>query len=150
MATYFHIFFKAKVPTLYIYHFKKMTSDMPKVYQYLNPEINEAIEKLYLNKNINSKEQKEKSILELHKYFIQRLSKSLEKGNILEVTDLILDKSIKISEITDNYDWPSAESLKVPNLFRNTNLLYIYVKNRLNMLSGKGKRFIKDGFIVVI
>ena len=118
---------------------------MPKVYQYLNPEINEAIEKLYLNKNINSKEQKEKSILELHKYFIQRLSKSLEKGNILEVTDLILDKSIKISEITDNYDWPTAESLKVPNLFRNTNLLYVYVKNRLNILSGKGKRFIKDG-----
>jgi hypothetical protein len=122
-----------------------MISEMPKIYQYLNPEINEAIEKLYLNININSKEQKEKGILELHKVFIQRLSKSLEKGNILEVTDLILDKSIKISEITDNYDWPSAESLKVPNLFRNTNLLYIYAKNRLNMLSGKGKRFIKDG-----
>ena len=63
---------------------------MPKIYQYLNPEINEAIEKLYLNINTNSKEQKEKGILELHKVFIQRLSKSLEKGNILEVTDLYL------------------------------------------------------------
>ena len=123
---------------------------MPKVYQYLNPEINEAIEKLYLNININSKEQKEKGVLELHKFFIQRLSKSLEKNNVLEVTDLILDKSLKISETTDNYDWPTAESLKVPNLFRSTNLLYVYTKNRLNMLSGKGKRFIKDGPIKAI
>lgn len=122
-----------------------MKSEMPKIYQNLNPEINEAIEKLHLNINKNSKEQKEKGILELQKTFIQRLSKSLEKVNIMEVTDLILDKSIKISEITENYDWPSAESLKVPNLFRNTNLLYVYVKNRLNMLSGKGKKFIKDG-----
>ena len=122
-----------------------MISEMPKIYQNLNPEINEAIEKLHLNINKNSKEQKEKGILELQKTFIQRLSKSLEKVNIMGVTDLILDKSIKISEITDNYDWPTAESLKVPNLFRNTNLLYVYVKNRLNILSGKGKRFIKDG-----
>ena len=121
-----------------------MKSEMPKIYQNLNPEINEAIEKLHLNINKNSKEQKEKGILELQKTFIQRLSKSLEKVNIMEVTDLILDKSIKISEITENYDWPSAESLKVPNLFRNTNLLYVYVKNRLNMLSGKGKKFIKS------
>ena len=124
-----------------------MISEMSTIYQYLNPEINEAIEKLYLNININSKDQKEKGMLELHKTFLERLSKCLEKGNILEITDLILDKSIKISEITDNYDWPTAESLKVPNLFRNTNLLYIYVKTRLNMLSGKGKKFIKEGAV---
>ena len=118
---------------------------MSQTYQYLNPEINDAIEKLYLNININSKDQKEKGILELHKCFIEKLSKSLSKGNLLEVSDLILDKSIKISEITENYDWPSAESLKVPNLFRNTNLLYVYVRTRLNLLSGKGKKMIKDG-----
>ena len=61
------------------------------------------------------------------------------------MTDLILDKSIKISEITNEYNWPTAESLKIPNLYRYTNLLYVYVKARLNMLSGKGKKFIKDG-----
>ena len=122
-----------------------MISEMSKIYQYLNQEINEAIDKLYLNINLNSKDQKEKGILELHKTFIQRLSKCLEKGNIYEVTDLILDKSIKISEITNEYNWPTAESLKIPNLYRYTNLLYVYVKTRLNMLSGKGKKFIKDG-----
>ena len=41
---------------------------MPKIYQYLNPEINEAIEKLYLNININSKEQKEKDRKIIFKY----------------------------------------------------------------------------------
>ena len=122
-----------------------MIYEMSKIYQYLNQEINEAIDKLYLNINLNSKDQKEKGILELHKTFIQRLSKCLEKGNIYEVTDLILDKSIKISEITNEYNWPTAESLKIPNLYRYTNLLYVYVKARLNMLSGKGKKFIKDG-----
>ena len=127
-----------------------MISEMSQIYQYLNPEINEAIEKLYLSLNLNSKDQKEKGILELHKTFIQRLSKCLEKGNIIEITDLILDKSIKISDITENYDWPTAESLKVPNLFRNTNLLYVYVKSRLNMLSGKGKKMIKDGAIKAV
>ena len=127
-----------------------MISEQSQIYQYLNPEINEAIEKSYLNVNINSKEQKEKGIQELHKTFIQKLSKSLEKGNLLEVTDLVLDKSIKISEITENYDWPTAESLKVPNLFRNTNLLYLYVKARLNMLSGKGKKIAKEGPVKAI
>ena len=122
-----------------------MISEMSKINQNLNPEINEALDKLYLNINTNSKDQKEKGILELHKTFLQRLSKCLEKGNISEVTDLILDKSLKISETTNEYDWPTAESLKVPNLFRHTNLLYVYVKSRLNMLSGKGKKFIKDG-----
>ena len=122
-----------------------MISEMTNIYQYLNPEINEAIEKLYLNINLNSKDQKEKGLLELHKTFLQRLSKCLEKNNILEVSDLILDKSIKISDVTDNYDWPSAEFLKVPNLYRNTNLLYVYVRARLNMLTGKGKKFTKDG-----
>ena len=123
---------------------------MSKVYQYLNPEINEAIERLYLNINLNSKDQKEKGLLELHKTFLQRLSKCLEKKNILEISDLILDKSIKISDVTENYDWPSAESLKVPNLFRNTNLLYVYVKTRLNMISGRGKKFTKDGAVKAV
>jgi hypothetical protein len=127
-----------------------MISEMSQIYQYLNPEINEAIEKSYLSLNLNSKDQKEKGILELHKTFIQRLSKCLEKGNIIEITDLILDKSIKISDITENYDWPTAESLKVPNLFRNTNLLYVYVRSRLNMLSGKGKKMIKDAAIKAV
>lgn len=118
---------------------------MSQITQYLNPEINEAIEKLYVNTNINSKDQKEKGIQELQKTFIQRLSKSLEQQNKLEVTDLILDKSVRISEVIENYDWPTTESLKVPNLYRNTNLLYLYVKARLNMLSGKGKKMAKEG-----
>jgi beta-galactosidase beta subunit len=52
-----------------------MISEMSKTYQHLNPEINEALDKLYLNINTNSKDQKEKGILELHKTFLQRLSK---------------------------------------------------------------------------
>ena len=103
-----------------------MISEMSKIYQYLNQEINEAIDKLYLNINLNSKDQKEKGILELHKTFIQRLSKCLEKGNIYEVTDLILDKSIKISEITNEYNWPTAESLKY-QIYTDIQIYYMFM-----------------------
>lgn len=124
-----------------------MISELSEIHLQLNPEINEAIEKLYLNININSKEQREKGKLELQKTFLERLSKQLEKSNKREISDLILDKSIVISEITQDYDWPLAESLKVPNLHRSSNQLYIYVRTRLNFLSGKGKKHIKDGAI---
>ena len=127
-----------------------MLSEISQTYRQLNPEINEAIEKHYLNLNLTSNEQQKKGVLELHKFFLERLSKNLEKGNISEITDLILDKSIKISEITKEYDWSPAEILKVPNLFRNTNLLYTYVRARLNMLSGKGVKIMKDGALKAI
>ena len=117
---------------------------MSNIHQYFNLEINEAIEKFYLNLNINSQEQKEKGVLEIQKIFLEKLSKNLEKSNTLEISDLIIDKSIKISEITNNYDWPSVETLKVPNIFRNTNYLYNYIRARLNLLSGKGKKHFKD------
>ena len=117
---------------------------MSHIHQYFNPEINEAIEKFYLNLNVNSQEQKEKGMLEIQKTFLDKLSKNLEKSNTLEISDLIIDKSIKISEITNNYDWPSVETLKVPNIFRNTNYLYNYIRTRLNILSGKGKKHFKD------
>ena len=122
-----------------------MLPEISRTYHYLNPEINEAIDKLYLNLNLSSNEQQKKGVMELHKYFLERLSKNLEKRNALEITDLILDKSIKISEITKEYDWTPAETLKVPNLFKNTNLLYTYIRARLNMLTGKGVRTMKDG-----
>lgn len=122
-----------------------MTSEIPPTHHQYNLEINEAIEKLYLNININSKDQREKGILELHKTFLSILSKHLEKKNEEEISDLILDKSIHLSEITQEFDWPSAESLKVPNLYRFANQLYIYVRTRLNLLSGKGKKHIKEG-----
>ena len=122
-----------------------MIPEISQTYRHLNPEINEAIEKQYLNLNLASNEQQKKGVFELHKFFLERLSKNLEKGNIAEITDLILDKSIKISEITKEYEWTPAETLKVPNLFRNTNLLYTYVRTRLNMLTGKGIKLMKDG-----
>ena len=122
-----------------------MIPEISRTYQYLNPEINEAIEKLYLNLNLASNEQQKKGVVELHKFFLERLSKNLEKRNALEITDLILDKSIKISEITKEYDWSPAETLKVPNLFKNTNLFYTYIRARLNMLSGKGVKTMRDG-----
>ena len=127
-----------------------MIPEISRTYHYLNPEVNEAIEKLYLNLNLNSNEQQKKGVVELHKYFMERLSKNLEKRNALEITDLILDKSIKISEITKEYDWSPAETLKVPNLFKNTNLLYTYIRARLNMLTGKGVRTIRGGEIKAI
>ena len=127
-----------------------MIPEISRTYHYLNPEVNEAIEKLYLNLNLNSNEQQKKGVVELHKYFMERLSKNLEKRNALEITDLILDKSIKISEITKEYDWSPAETLKVPNLFKNTNLLYTYIRARLNILSGKGVRTIRGGEIKAI
>lgn len=124
-----------------------MFSDIPQTHQTYNPEINDAIEKLYLNININSKGQREKGILELHKTFLSLLSKHLEKTDKEEISDLILDKSLRLSEITQEYDWQTAESLKVPNLHRFANQLYVYVRMRLNLLSGKGKKSIKDGAI---
>ena len=122
-----------------------MLSEISRTYHYLNPEINEAIEKLYLNLNLTSNEQQKKGVIELHKFFLERLSKNLEKRNALEITDLILDKSLKISEITKEYDWSPAETLKVSNLVKNTNLFYTYIRARLNMLTGKGIRTMKDG-----
>ena len=122
-----------------------MLSEISRTYHYLNPEINEAIEKLYLNLNLTSNEQQKKGVIELHKFFLERLSKNLEKRNALEITDLILDKSLKISEITKEYDWSPAETLKVSNLVKNTNLFYTYIRARLNMLTGKGIKTMKDG-----
>ena len=127
-----------------------MLPEISRTYLYLNPEINEAIDKHYLNLNLSSNEQQKKGVMELHKYFVERLSKNLEKRNPLEITDLILDKSIKISEITKEYDWTPAETLKVSNLFKNTNLLYTYIRARLNMLTGKGVKTMKDGAIKAI
>ena len=127
-----------------------MLPEISRTYLYLNPEINEAIDKHYLNLNLSSNEQQKKGVMELHKYFLERLSKNLEKRNPLEITDLILDKSIKISEITKEYDWTPAETLKVSNLFKNTNLLYTYIRARLNMLTGKGVKTMKDGAIKAI
>ena len=121
-----------------------MLPEISRTYHYLNPEINEAIDKLYLNLNLSSKEQQKKGVMELHKFFLERLSRNLEKRNALEITDLILDKSIKISEITKEYDWTPAETLKVSNLFKNSNLFYTYIRARLNMLTGKGVKTIKD------
>ena len=121
-----------------------MLPEISRTYHYLNPEINEAIDKLYLNLNLSSKEQQKKGIMELHKFFFFFLSRNLEKRNALEITDLILDKSIKISEITKEYDWTPAETLKVSNLFKNSNLFYTYIRARLNMLTGKGVKTIKD------
>ena len=122
-----------------------MLPEISRTYHYLNPEVNEAIDKLYLNLNLSANEQQKKGVMELHKFFLESLSKNLEKRNALEITDLILDKSIKISEITKEYDWTPAETLKVPNLFKNTNLFYTYIRARLNMLTGKGVRTMKDG-----
>ena len=122
-----------------------MLPEISRTYHYLNPEVNEAIEKLYLNLNLTSNEQHKKGVLELHKFFLERLSKNLEKRNALEITDLILDKSLRISEITKEYDWSPAETLKVPNIVKNTNLFYTYIRARLNMLTGRGIRTMKDG-----
>ena len=121
-----------------------MLPEISRTYHYLNPEIDEAIDKLYLNLNLSSKEQQKKGVIELHKFFLERLSRNLEKRNALEITDLILDKSIKISEITKEYDWTPAETLKVSNLFKNSNLFYTYIRARLNMLTGKGVKTMKD------
>lgn len=127
-----------------------MLPEISRTYHQLNTEINEAIDKLYLNLNLSSNDQHKKGVMELHKFFLERLSKNLEKRNTLEISDLILDKSIKISEITKEYDWTPAETLKVPNLFKNTNLFYTYIRARLNMLSGKGVKTMKDGPIKAI
>ena len=59
-----------------------MIPEISQTYRHLNPEINEAIEKQYLNLNLASNEQQKKGVFELHKSFLERLSKNLEKGNI--------------------------------------------------------------------
>jgi hypothetical protein len=121
-----------------------MLSDMSQVCQFLNPEVNNKIEKIYQNMNLKSKEQQEKGNTEIYKYFLEKLSHSLGKGQKLNMADLILDKSIKISDIINNYDWDVFSSLKkLTNLAPNTSTIYTYAISRLHILSGKNKKPIK-------
>ncbi len=84
----------------------------------LNTEINDLLDKTWSKNPQSSKEQQDKLRHEIYQYFLQRLSAKLNDSNPNEITDLIVDKSVHISEVLSSYEWPSAETLKVPNLHR--------------------------------
>ena len=116
-----------------------MISELKDIQYNVNPEIMESIEKTMIKSSLISKEQKEKSILETYQTFIQRLSFNLNDQNSIAISDLIFDKSYEIYKITENYDWPALETFKMPNLHRLTNLFYIYIKSRLNLINKEKK-----------
>lgn len=110
----------------------------------LNPEINDTLDKTWTKNPQSSKEQQEKSRIEIYQYFLHRLSFKLNGSNPNEITDLIIDKGAHISEILSNYDWPNAEKLKVPNLHRFALPFYNYLKARLSLIVPKNKKYTKD------
>ena len=84
-----------------------MISELKSFQNNLNPEILESIEKTMIKSSLISKEQKEKSILEIYQTFIQRLSFNLNDQNSIAISDLIFDKSYEIYKITEKNDWPN-------------------------------------------
>jgi hypothetical protein len=114
----------------------------------LNNEINEIIEKAWLNSTATTKEQKDKQLFDIFHTFLNQLNKNLKEDNAFAITDLILEKSILIAESTGIYDWPSAEVLKISNLHRLTLFLYNYSKFRLNLIvTRKSGKHIKDLYL---
>jgi hypothetical protein len=110
----------------------------------LNTEINEVLEKARTQMTQNQKDQKDKHMIEIFSYFLLRLSTKLNDSEPNEITDLILDKSIHISEVTSIYDWPAPELLKVSNLHKMTVQFYNYIKNRTALICAKNKKHNKD------
>jgi hypothetical protein len=125
-----------------------MISELKSFQNNLNPEILESIEKTMIKSSLISKEQKEKSILEIYQTFIQRLSFNLNDQNSIAISDLIFDKSYEIYKITEKNDWPNLETFKLPNLHRLTNLFYIYIKSRLKLIN-KEKKMNKNKIIFI-
>ena len=125
-----------------------MISELKSFQNNLNPEILESIEKTMIKSSLISKEQKEKSILEIYQTFIQRLSFNLNDQNSIAISDLIFDKSYEIYKITEKNDWPNLETFKLPNLHRLTNLFYIYIKSRLKLIN-KEKKMNKNKSIFI-
>ena len=125
-----------------------MISELKSFQNNLNPEILESIEKTMIKSSLISKEQKEKSILEIYQTFIQRLSFNLNDQNSIAISDLIFDKSYEIYKITEKNDWPNLETFKLPNLHRLTNLFYIYIKSRLKLIN-KDKKINKNKIIFI-
>ena len=132
----------------YLFFLFKMISELKSFQNNLNPEILESIEKTMIKSSLISKEQKEKSILEIYQTFIQRLSFNLNDQNSIAISDLIFDKSYEIYKITEKNDWPNLETFKLPNLHRLTNLFYIYIKSRLKLIN-KEKKMNKNKIIFI-
>ena len=132
----------------YLFFLFKMISELKSFQNNLNPEILESIEKTMIKSSLISKEQKEKSILEIYQTFIQRLSFNLNDQNSIAISDLIFDKSYEIYKITEKNDWPNLETFKLPNLHRLTNLFYIYIKSRLKLIN-KEKKMNKNKSIFI-
>jgi hypothetical protein len=99
-----------------------------------NPDIVEVIEKCWIKSTATTKEQKEKNLHDIFHSFLDRLNKSLKDNeNSDAVADLILEKSVYLTEVTGVTDWPGAETLKVPDFHRLTIFLYNYNKFRFSL-----------------
>ena len=105
-----------------------------------NTDILDFIDKSWAKASQGTKEQKEKVINEIFYDYIIKISSYIKDHNGVALTDLILDKSLTISELTDCYEWPKAESLKASNLEPASVTLYNYAKVRLMLLYSKNTK----------
>lgn len=100
-----------------------------------NTEITDIVEKAWLKSSAATKEQREKNIHDIFRTFLSSLNKKLNEGLDLDLSDLILEKSKYITDSTGIFEWPSAETLKVPDLHRLTLYFYNYLKNHFALAS---------------
>jgi hypothetical protein len=101
----------------------------------LNHDLLEKIDKIWIKSTATTKEQKEKQVFDIFHLFLDKLNNYMTKNENLNVSDLILDKSIYISNLTGISDWPSIESLKVTNLHRLSLSIYNYLRYRFILMN---------------
>jgi hypothetical protein len=101
-----------------------------------NQELVDAIEKCWVKSTATTKEQKEKNLNEIFHVYLEKLNKSLKEVESASISDLIMEKSIYMTDVTGVYDWPRPESLKVSDFHRLTIFLYNYSKHRVAFQAG--------------
>jgi hypothetical protein len=95
-----------------------------------NPEIIEVVERAWIKSTATTKEQKDKNLHDIFHTYLDRLNKTLKSNESADLADLILEKSVYLTNSTGVHDWPGAETLKVADFHRLTFFLYNYNKFR--------------------
>jgi len=96
-----------------------------------NHELLDVIEKSWKKSTATTKEQKEKNLHDIFHTFLDNLNKALKNSESADISDLILVKSVYLTEVTGVYDWPRPETLKVSDFHRLTIFLYYYCKYKI-------------------
>lgn len=98
-----------------------------------NTEIIEVVERAWIKSTVTTKEQKDKNIHDIFHTYLDRLNKTLKSNESADLADLILEKSVFLTNSTGVHDWPGAETLKVADFHRLTIFLYNYNKFRFTL-----------------